>query len=96
MSYVDLETLWDNSQGYTRYDRSKEDFTSKSPQGSTADMVKDRQTRIGTAGGLASLWLSLWAKGIHNSKQHTHVTSYPVCLIQHSTLNRHVYLGYTR
>jgi len=42
MSYVDLEALRDNSQGHIRYDGRKGDFTSKSPQGSTADMAKDK------------------------------------------------------
>ena len=42
MSHVNLEALWDNSQGNIRYDGREGDLTSKSPQGSTADMAKDR------------------------------------------------------
>jgi hypothetical protein len=42
MSHINLEALWDSSQGHIRYDGRKRDLTSKSPQGSTADMAKDR------------------------------------------------------
>lgn len=42
MSYVYLEALRDNGEGHIRYDGRKGDLTSKSPQGSTADMAKDR------------------------------------------------------
>ena len=57
----------------------KENLTSKSPQGSTADMAKDKERGLARHGGLASLWSFLGRHGEYTTPN-THVTSsYAFC-----------------